>query len=43
LKKRILKSMIQISKDRRRVILPEELHIETTAKKYLKVMENCLR
>ena len=41
--KRILKGMIQIANDKRRVILPEELHIETTAKKYLKVMENCLR
>jgi len=43
LQKRILKGMIQIANDKRRVILPEELHIETTAKKYLKVMENCLR
>lgn len=43
LKKRILKAMLQIADDKRRVELPQELHIETTAKKYLKVMENCLR
>lgn len=41
LKSRILKAMIQIADDKRRVVLPNELHIKTTAEKYLKVMENC--
>lgn len=43
LKKRLLKAMIQISHDKRRVILPDELNIKTTAKKYLNVMENSLK
>lgn len=43
LKKRIIKSMLQIADDKRRVKLPKELHIKTTAEKYLSVMEKCIK
>lgn len=43
LKSRILKAMYQIADDKRRVVLPEELHIKTTAEKYLNVMGKCLK
>lgn len=42
LKTRILRAMTEISHDKRRVTLPKELHIETTAEKYLKVMEKSI-
>jgi glycosyltransferase involved in cell wall biosynthesis len=41
LRSRMIKSMILISKDKRRVELPYELNVKNTAIKYLKVMENC--
>lgn len=39
LKHNILKSMKEIEKDRRRVVLPEQLTAEYTAKKYIQLME----
>jgi len=40
--KNIVKAMIEIVKDRRRIVLPKELTIETSAKKYIKIMEKVL-
>lgn len=43
LKKKVIRYMVEISNDKRRVKLPNELNIKTTAEKYLKVMENCIK
>jgi len=39
---RILKSVIKLTKEKRRVILPEELNIEHVAKQYLNIMEKLI-
>lgn len=42
LKTNLVNAMITISKDRRRVELPDELNIETTAKKYIDILERAM-
>jgi len=40
LKKNLIEAMVEIAKDRRRVVIPEVLRIEHMAKEYLEVMKN---
>lgn len=41
-RKRLLKSIIKIAKEKRRVILPEQLTIKHVAKKYINIMEKVI-
>lgn len=43
LKNGIVKQMVELAWNKNRVKLPEELHIEYTAKKYIEIMEKLLR
>jgi glycosyltransferase involved in cell wall biosynthesis len=43
LRTRVLNSMLEISNDKRRVVLPQELHINTTADKYIKVLNGAIK
>ena len=42
-KKRLRKAMVQIAKDKRRVLLPKEMNIEYVAQKYLEVLQNACK
>lgn len=43
LEKNLIKAMVEVSSDRRRVKLPKSLDIKTTAKKYVDIMEKVKR
>lgn len=43
LKKNLINAMVKISKDKRRVVLPDELNIKNTTKKYIDILERAIK